>query len=169
MIKQLFLPLLGVVAFIILVGLLVNSPGTLNIPGAPTPKSTLPKATILVGDKEIDVEIAKTKAERTLGLGNRSYLDPKSGMLFVFETKGIVTGFWMKGMLIPIDIIWIWDGKVMQIDERIPVPSSGIPDSQIPSYFPSQPIDYVLEVNSGFSDMYGIEVGDVVNLSSALK
>jgi hypothetical protein len=169
MIKQLILPLLGAVAFIILVGLLINSPGTLNIPGVPTPQSALPKAKILIGDKEVEVEIAKSESERELGLGNRTYLAPNSGMLFVFESRGVVLGFWMKGMLIPIDIVWIGDGKVSKIDEHVPVQPSGTPDSQMPSYFPNQPIDYVLEVNSGFSDMYGIEVGDTVDLSNALK
>lgn len=169
MIKQLLLPLLGVVAFIILVGLLINSPGTLNIPGAPTPQSTLPKSTISIGNKEVEVEIAKSKSERELGLGNRTYLAPNSGMLFVFENKGTTPGFWMKGMLMPIDIVWIRNDKVIQIDEHVPVPPSGTTDSQIPTYFSNQPIDYVLEVNSGFSDMYDIRVGDDVNLSNALK
>ncbi|HJY99005.1 MAG TPA: DUF192 domain-containing protein [Patescibacteria group bacterium] len=168
MIKQILLPLLGVVAFIILIGLFVNNYSSLPGQKQLDHSSALPRATILVGSSEIEVEIAKNQTERELGLGGRTYLDPDSGMLFIFEGREM-PGFWMKGMLIPIDIIWIADGKVAEISERISVPALGTPDSELLSYFPAQPVEFVLEVNSGFSDRNEIKVGDKVDLANALK
>ena len=72
----------------------------------------------------------------------------------------------MKGMLIPIDIIWINDGKVSLINENVPQPATpDVPESNLPSYSPKDPIDYVLEVMAGFSKENKIKVGDAVDLS----
>lgn len=169
MIKQLLLPLLGVAAFIILVGLLFNNPRALNFSVNPTPQASLTKSTISVGDKKIQVELAQTKSERELGLGNRSYLAPDSGMLFIFDSKNVIPNFWMKGMLMPIDIVWIGDSKIVKIDKHVPVQAAGTSDSELPIYSPGQPIDYVLEVNSGFSDRNDIQIGDSVDLGSEIR
>ena len=49
-------------------------------------------------------ELAKTSAQRSLGLMNRQRA-PKDGMLFVFpeSTRG---GFWMKNTLVPLTIVF---------------------------------------------------------------
>jgi uncharacterized membrane protein (UPF0127 family) len=49
-------------------------------------------------------EVAKTSAQRSLGLMNRRQA-PKDGMLFVFPgpTTG---GFWMKNTLVPLTIVF---------------------------------------------------------------
>ena len=49
-------------------------------------------------------EVAKTAAQRSLGLMNRRQA-PKDGMLFVFPepTRG---GFWMKNTLVPLTIVF---------------------------------------------------------------
>ncbi len=49
-------------------------------------------------------EVAKTSAQRSLGLMNRRQA-PKDGMLFVFPeaTRG---GFWMKNTLVPLTIVF---------------------------------------------------------------
>jgi len=85
-------------------------------------------------------------------------------MLFVFEQENIRQSFWMKDMNFAIDIIWISDEEIIQIDENIPPPDPGMPDSELKSYLPNQPIDYVLEVNAGFSDENNIKIGDPVKI-----
>lgn len=162
MIKQLILPLAGVAAFIVLVGLLVKNSGNIVIPGLTTPSPAavyLPKESIKIGDVIIQAEIANTETTRELGLGGRSSLAENSGMLFEFDTKGVSPNFWMKGMLIPLDIIWISGNKVVKIDKNIQAPAAGIPDSSLKVYSSGQPIDYVLEVNAGFSDKNDITAG----------
>ena len=69
-------------------------------------------------------------------------------------------------MLISIDIIWINDGTVAKIDKNIEPPAPGTVDSQLKLYRPDTPIDYVLEVNAGFSDKNSIGIGDSVDLSA---
>jgi uncharacterized membrane protein (UPF0127 family) len=66
----------------------------------------------------------------------------------------------MKDMKFDIDIIWIRDGKVVEITEDIPTPDDE--SSKLILYSPSQPVDRVLEVNSGDSLRLGIKVGDEV-------
>ena len=67
------------------------------------------------------VEVADTLNEREKGLSGKQSLEINKGMLFIFE-KETLSGFWMKDMNFPIDIIWI--DKNMRIIgiEKSPVP-----------------------------------------------
>ena len=85
-------------------------------------------------------------------------------MLFTFDPQNVTPGFWMKEMLIPIDIIWIEGGHVVKIDKNVEAPKENTPDSELKIYTPDTPIDYVLEVNAGFSDKNSIKVTDTVIL-----
>jgi uncharacterized membrane protein (UPF0127 family) len=164
MIKQIILPIIGVAAFVIAVGLFIQKSGSINITNLPAVPSSSAIKTITVGGKTLNVEIANTAALRTEGLGDRSLLAADNGMLFVFDEKNVEPGFWMKGMFFPLDIIWINDGVVAKIDKNIPAPAAGTPDSELKVYYPTTPIDYVLEVNAGFSDSNGLKVGSQVIL-----
>lgn len=158
MFKQIFLPLIAVMLFIIFVGLL--SQGKLSFL-IPTPAPTANSKTIKIEDVEITVETAKTNEERGIGLSNRSKLAEKSGMLFVFD-KGSKPIFWMKDTKIALDIIWIKDNKIVAINKSVQT-EPNIEDSKLKKYPAPSEIDYVLEVNDGFSDKNGIKAGQ--NLS----
>ena len=163
MLKQIILPFLLVGAFVIGVGLFVKNSKNIKLPGIPTPASTTSSPrTIMVNSTEIKIETANTQSLRTKGLSGRLSLEENGGMLFVFETQNASPVFWMKDMFIPIDIIWINDGKIVKIDVNIQPPKEGTPDKDLSTYTPGQPIDYVLEVNAGFSDKNGIKVSDEV-------
>lgn len=162
MIKNLLLPFAGVFLFILVVGLLVKNPGLLGLKIAPSPSPSSGISKITVGGKEINVTIADTADKRVKGLSGVTYLPGDSGMLFVFEQRQVDPKFWMKGMLIPLDIIWISKGKIVSIDRSIPVPDKDTPDNKITSYSSPVPVDYVLEVNSGFSNLNNIAIGDPV-------
>lgn len=154
--KQIFWPLLGVAVFIAAVGFLTQRLQNNKV----QPKE------ISIGSTKIQVEIANSGNLRQKGLGGRKLLAENSGMLFVFDQKDIFPGFWMKDMLISIDIIWINDGTVAKIDKNIEPPAPGTVDSQLKLYRPDTPIDYVLEVRAGFSDKNSIGIGDSVDLSA---
>lgn len=160
MLKQIILPLVLVAAFIVAVGIFVKRSGSTNV--QQTSKS------IVIGTKTIPVEIADNQELRARGLSGRTSLDAGTGMLFIFDSKGVKPGFWMKDMLIPLDFIWIADGKVVKIDKNVSFPSPGTPDNQLKVYYPNGLIDYVLEVNAGFSDKNNIQVGDSVDVSAAI-
>jgi len=160
MVKQIILPIVGVIIFIILVGLFLKKSAT---PGFKIP--TFSQKTVTIGAKSISVEVADSNETRAKGLSGRASLDHNSGMLFVFTSKKVAPGFWMKDMQIPLDIIWISDDKVLKIGKNLPIPEAGTPDNKLIIYTPGAPFDYVLEVNAGFSDQNSIKEGDPVTLS----
>ena len=174
MVKNLFLPLLGVVVFIIAVGwfsknysrvnLKSQNPVSLETPGPLTKIKEIKIGTILV-----KAEVADTLDKRVKGLSGRNSMDWDSGMLFVFETKDTIPTFWMKDMLFPLDILWISNGKIIKIDKNVPLPASGSSDQSLPTYTTSIPVEYVLEVNAGFADKYNVKVGDTVDFVNTEK
>ncbi|MBI1864111.1 DUF192 domain-containing protein [Candidatus Woesebacteria bacterium] len=128
------------------------------------PKSSL--KTIKVKDKNVKVSLANTNELRTKGLGGVKSLPQDQGMLFNFDQKNIIPSFWMKDMLIGLDMIWIRDGKIIQIDKNIPAPNPTTLDSSLPLYTPKEVIDHVLEVNANWSDKNNVKVGDSVDLGN---
>lgn len=106
------------------------------------------------------IEIADTPEERQLGLMNRQELPESSGMLFIFQQPGQYK-FWMKNTLIPLDMIWINDqNKIIDIKQATPCTTD-----PCPTYGPSEFSSYVLELNSGISQKYKINIGDTVKIS----
>jgi len=121
------------------------------------------EAKIKIGSKEINVEIADSLYEKEKGLSGKDFILDNEGMIFVFPQK-TYPFFWMKGMKFPLDIIWISNNKIVQIDENIPSPNKIQKESDLPLYRPSEAVDYVLEVNAGFSKKYSIKKGDTVEI-----
>lgn len=163
MIKKLILPLAGTAAFILAVGIFLQKASVL--PSTSTPQNTTSKPTVTIGQTTVNVELAKTKSEKEKGLSNRSSLEGNSGMLFVFKTNEGAPSFWMKKMEIPLDIIWIRGGKIIKIDKNIPAPAPNTIDSDLKIYSAGTIVDYVLEVNAGFSDSNSIKTGDSVTFA----
>jgi len=114
---------------------------------------------VRINNVEIKVEIAKTPTKQYQGLSNQSYLCPDCGMLFIFPDKKERT-FVRRDMMLPIDIIWINDEKIVKIDEELPPPVSNSEDGE--KYKSGQPVNYVLEVASGFCRKNNIKAGDRV-------
>lgn len=166
MMKQVFLPIIAVIIFIVAVGMFTQKSSSLNFSGLMNPKPTPSTQEIIVGNKTINVTVAKTKELRAKGLSGVSSLDTNQGMLFVFDKMNSNPSFWMKDMLIAIDIIWINDNKVVKIDKNVPAPATNSPDNKLKIYSAGQPVDYVLEVNSGFCDDNNIKVGNMVDLKA---
>lgn len=104
----------------------------------------------------LSVELARTPQERARGLQDRTSMDIDRGMLFIFEESGLY-GFWMKRTLIPLDIIWLDDGKhIVTIIADIPPCVT----EECPTYQPQKESRYVLEVNAGVAAKRGLKVGD---------
>src|SRR3972149_3295989 len=104
--KQIVIPLILVAAFIIAVGLFTTKASKISLlPSSPKGQE------VQIGDKSITVEIADSIEERGKGLSDRTSLKEDAGMLFIFAKKDVFPSFWMKDTLIPLDFIWINDGK----------------------------------------------------------
>jgi len=119
----------------------------------------LPVEKIIVANQEINVELAQNPFAWKKGLGGRESLDELSGMLFVFPISDR-QGIWMKDMQFPIDIIWINEGKIVDIAPNIK-PTLIDP---LPIYLPRVDARLVLEVNAGLSQKSGWKIGDSVRL-----
>lgn len=119
----------------------------------------LPKEkTIKIGNTAIAVEVADTPGTRARGLSGRLSLPENHGMLFVFEKAGYHP-FWMKEMLIPLDFVWIENGRVVEITKNVKPE-----DYQPPNFFASKyATDKVLEINAGAAKKFNIKAGDKVN------
>lgn len=117
------------------------------------------KPYVKINNTIFQVELASTKDEQIKGLSGRDNLPQGTGMLFVFNDYQERT-FWMKEMLIPIDIIWIKDNKVVGIVNSTPTPNPDEPG--IPTFDSPDKVNYVLEINSGKARQNSIKVGDMV-------
>lgn len=111
---------------------------------------------VFVRDVLVKVEVVKSEEKIRQGLAGREKLSEGRGMLFQMPEDD-VQRFWMKGMVFPIDIIWIEDGRVTGCEKNIQPSDSRIFVS--PSY-----AGYVLEVPEGFCDRYGVKVNDEVKM-----
>lgn len=124
------------------------------------PDTTVQSSFVKINGHIIKVEIADDFEEQKQGLSDRESLCEDCGMLFVFPRKQ-VRSFWMKNMNFPIDIIWIQDKKIVHISENLS-PEGEAPEE---TYSSILPVNYVLEVNAGITDNYGIKMGDKINLN----
>lgn len=116
---------------------------------------------VLVAGRPLIVEVADTPQKREQGLSGREKMCSDCGMLFVFDQPGIYP-FWMKEMYFDIDILWIIDDKVADITFGAKVPPKEEFSAPKIIYQSKSPINSVLEVNAGWVEKNGIEVGDVV-------
>jgi uncharacterized membrane protein (UPF0127 family) len=133
----------------------ILSPQTEKIIQATSSEVVLGKSgQIIVAGNSWLVEIAKNEEERVRGLSNRKVLRIKNGLLFVFD-KMSNQSFWMKDMLIPIDMIFLDDNW------RIVLIESNLQPNSFPKIFGNGvKSQYVLEINALESEIYGLKVGD---------
>lgn len=98
------------------------------------------------------VEVADEPAERARGLMEREAMAPMAGMLFVFDESRPVT-FWMRNTLIPLDMLFADEtGRIVRIHENaVPLDETLIPSGQ--------PVRFVLEINGGLAERFGIAEG----------
>jgi len=112
--------------------------------------------------RRVELEIARTPAEQRRGLGYRDALPWHRGMLFVYERPDFYA-FWMKGMRFDIDIVWMREGRIVDIAHRVPHD----PESNGPTVRPGELADRVLEVPAGYALAHGWQPGDPVQLHGA--
>jgi uncharacterized membrane protein (UPF0127 family) len=105
---------------------------------------------VVIGEKQYALEGADTDVKKEKGLGGRESLCETCGMLFLFDTPGVYK-FWMKDMLIPIDIVWLSGETVVFIAENVQPDFMGIIDPVVRA-------DRVFEVNA--FETQAVKVGD---------
>jgi uncharacterized protein len=113
---------------------------------------------ITVGEQLITVEVADTRKLQTQGLSSRDSLAEDRGMLFTYPGKRI-RNFWMKDIRINLDVLWIADQKVVGMQENVQYQSK---DGEVARFKSNEPVNMVLEVNSGWIKQHNIKIGDTV-------
>ncbi|MBE9015330.1 hypothetical protein C7Y66_07970 [Chroococcidiopsis sp. CCALA 051] len=112
-----------------------------------------------IAGRRFELEVAKTPQQQQTGLMYRTSLADNRGMLFVFESPQ-PTRFWMKNTLIPLDMIFLREGRVIEIAADVPPCKT----TTCPTYGTDTEIDKVLELRSGMTAQIGLKVGDRVEI-----
>jgi hypothetical protein len=130
-------------------------------------QAEFPRGIIKIDDVTLQVQIADTKPLQTRGLMFQDKLPYDQGMLFIFEGEG-VRSMWMLNMQFALDVIWLdADGKVVHI-EKDAQPCKSALETMACTFTngDGKPAKYVLEVTSGFVDMFGITENSKLELIS---
>ncbi len=121
------------------------------------------RATVIVGGTTFNVDVAETKYLLERGLSGRESLSSNDGMFFIFQ-KPDNYGFWMKNMLLSVDIIWVSsDFKITHIEKSVS------PETYPKVFYPETDSLYVLEIPAGRSDALHLKIGDSVQFFKKLS
>lgn len=121
------------------------------------------KGKVFIKGQEFNVEIADNSMRQSRGLSGRERLGENEGMLFLFSKPGYQS-FWMKGMEIPIDIIWIKDNKIVGFEKNVQ-PEPGVRRASLKRYVSPEAVEKVLEVSAGTVERLDIQVGETATVS----
>lgn len=110
------------------------------------------------GEAQFYLELATDGPQRTRGLMFRPEMSDSWGMLFIYPVEDELT-FWMKNTYIPLDMVFIDDSATVV----------GVVQNAVPHTLSSRKVDgrsrYVLEINAGLAERYGIAKGSKVGFT----
>ncbi|HKO53815.1 MAG TPA: DUF192 domain-containing protein [Polyangiaceae bacterium] len=138
-----------------------RAPKALHCPPDPQGSVDLPHGYVVFTDApgrpRLNVELARTEAEKARGLMYRTTLPDAQGMLFSWDGVEEPRMFWMRNTCIPLDMMFIArDGTITGILEQVPTLNDEARGVRCPAA-------YVLEVNAGWSRAHGIQSGTTVH------
>ena len=123
-----------------------------------------PLATVEVrgGNAPLTLAVAADEGSRELGLMCVTRLQPRHGMIFVFEQPSSQT-FWMKNTLVPLDMVWVGaDGRITTIAEHVPASTRETPDDQVARRTGFG--GFVIELRDGDATLDGLRPGIKLSL-----
>jgi uncharacterized protein len=129
----------------------------------PTSGGGLARGTLIIetdgGPVEVAVEITETPEEQARGVIGRDGLPENGGMIFSNPEPQAV-GFTMEGVTFPLSLaVWGPERRILSIIDMEPCP-----EGDCPGYDPGAAWTGAVEVNQGFFEEHGVEVGDRVHL-----
>jgi uncharacterized membrane protein (UPF0127 family) len=114
------------------------------------------------GQAAFAIELADDPDERSMGLMHRESMPTMSGMLFVYEQPRRAS-FWMRNTLIPLDMIFADEtGQVTHIHHQ----AKPLDETPIDG---GAGVKFVLEINGGMAQTFGIGVGTELRHPSILQ
>ena len=114
----------------------------------------------------VKVEVVSKAKDLERGLQGRTSLDEGSGMLFVLPREQTAK-FWMQGMKIPIDILFIDKSGIVTniIREAVPCRESHF----CPVFESVREVTHVLEVPANWAEPHGLFIGTHVLIDKSKR
>ena len=137
------------------------------LPPAPPPQ-WLPIAArwCVENQRCIDLEVARGPEQQRLGLMRRPALPPLRGMWFPFSTPQ-PQRFWMFNTIAPLDMIFVRDGRVLDLVRAVPA-CAALPcrsySADADGNGRADFVDAVIEIGAGEAQRLGIDIGDPVQI-----
>jgi hypothetical protein len=120
---------------------------------SPTPK--LPTGNVMIAGHRVAVDIASTPEQRRQGLSGRPSLAPDTGLVLAWDHPAQVS-IWMPDMNFPIDVVFVRENYVLAV---FPDEPPCVPGEPCPTFGPTIPVDFVLEVPAGSAKAWGVKIG----------
>ncbi len=140
--------------FVILVGALAFVDAPKKVEGPPR--------VCFKNDVCLDLILAQSVEEKTIGLSNYSNILATQGMLFIFDNSA-KRSMWMKNMSFNIDIMWIGSDKRIGYMEENLEPCW---EEECDVFTPAVKAKYILETKAGFIDYTNLYLNDRVELQN---
>ena len=112
----------------------------------------------VIGNDPVRFEVTQTAKARERGLSGRPSIGKADGLLFIFP-EAERHGIWMKEMRFDIDIIWVSEGKIVDIAPSVPYVQT---TQELPIYYPRALANWVIEFPAGTAEGHGWKIGDEV-------
>jgi len=109
--------------------------------------------------QKVQLEVAITPKQKSMGLMYRQALPHDRGMLFPFSPPQPVS-FWMKNVPVPLDIVFIYKGRIKAIAASVPPCKK----ERCPSSSSNTPISDVIEIRAGRAAELRLEPGNKVTI-----
>jgi uncharacterized protein len=134
-----------------------QSPVIMTEPKITTAQILQVEAKATIGAHVFDLEVARTPRQQEIGLMFRQHLPENRGMLFPVDPPQTIA-LWMKQTRVPLDVIYIRNGKIVKIDQNLPPCLT----ERCEIYSSGGTIDTVIEVVGGTVAKLKLKVGDAV-------
>jgi hypothetical protein len=120
--------------------------------------------TAKIGDNLIKLEVAASPQEITRGLMFRTSLPEDQGMVFLFHPPQKVN-FWMYHTLIPLDMLFVKNGKIEKIFHDVP-PCKSEKEADCPTYpgGDGMEVSEVVELNGGYAQRHNLKEGEKIQI-----
>lgn len=144
-------------------GALLASDGSSPEDAPPRPRRTA-AVRIGAGAKAIliEAEIAATPAERERGLSGRRSVPQGSGVLFMWPDAAR-RSFWMKDTLVPLDLVFVLEGRVAEVARLVPCRADPCPLTTS-----RDAVHFAVELPAGTLARAGLGAGALVEILGTL-
>ncbi|MBE9018120.1 DUF192 domain-containing protein [Chroococcidiopsis sp. CCALA 051] len=121
------------------------------------PQSLPVSAKAQISGQEIELEVAQTAQQQSMGLMYRGELSQTRGMLYTIDPPRPVKVS-MQNMRFPVDVVYLQNGQIAAIQVEAQ-PCDAI---ACPTYSSKATVDQMIQLRSGATATLGLEVGDRV-------